>query len=125
MRNGERPRTDGRAVPLCQLMKDAVLTKAAFSLLDESQANSDALVAREEMAMDRVKQGGEANMANARTLMHDSIYHAGKTKIMDPIGRVFVKPVDRTQVNEASHDVNQAAAAAILRPRSCRVWVPT
>ena len=125
MRNGERPRTDGRTVPLRQLMKDAVLTKAAFSLLDESQANSDALVAREEMAMDRVKQGGEANMANARTLMHDSVYHAEKAKIMDPIGPVFVKPVYRTQVNEASQDVNRAASAAILRPRSCRVWVPT
>ena len=124
MRNGERPRTDGRAVPLRQLMKDAVLTKAAFSLLDESQANSDALISREEMVIGAVKKGGESNMANARTLMHDSVYHAGKTKIMDPIGRVFVKPVDRTQVNEASHDVNQAAAA-ILRPRSCRVWVPT
>ena len=64
-------------------------------------------------------------MANARTLMHDSVYHAEKANIMDPIGRVFVKPVDRTQVNEASHDVNRAAAAAIPRPRSCRVWVPT
>ena len=125
MRNGERPRTDGRAVPLRQLMKDAVFTEAEFSLLDESQANSDALISREEMAMDAVKKGGEANMANARTLMHDSVYHAEKANIMDPIGRVFVKPVDRTQVNEASQDVNRAAAAAILRPRSCRVWVPT
>ena len=55
-RNGERPRTDGRTMPLRQLMKDAVLTKAAFSLLDESQANSDALISREEMAMDAVKK---------------------------------------------------------------------
>ena len=45
-------------MPLRQLMKDAVFTEAEFSLLDESQANSDALVAREEMAMDKVKQGG-------------------------------------------------------------------
>ena len=63
-------------------------------------------------------------MANARTLMHDSVYHAVKAKIMDPIGRVFVKPAERTQVNEASQDVNRMAVA-ILMSRSCRVWVPT
>jgi len=97
MRNGEQPRADGRTVPLRQLMRDADFTEVEFALLDESQTNSDALVAREEMAMDAVKQGGEANMAKARTLMHDSVYHTEKAKIMDPIDRFFVILDDRTQ----------------------------
>ena len=97
MRNGKQPRADGRTVPLRQLMRDADFTEVEFALLDESQANSDALVAREEMAMDAVKQGGEANMAKARTLMHDSVYHTEKAKIMDPIDRFFVILDDRTQ----------------------------
>ena len=97
MRNGEQPRADGRTVPLRQLMRDADFTEVEFALLDESQANSDALVAREEMAMDAVKQGGEANMAKARTLTHDSVCHTEKAKIMDPIDRFFVILDDRTQ----------------------------
>ena len=109
IRNGEQQRPDGRTLPLRRLMQDAGFTAAEFSLLDESQRNSNALVAREEMAFDLVKQGGEVNMATARTLMHDPIYHSEKEKIMDPIDRFLTLLNNRTR-NEVLANKQQSAA---------------
>ena len=112
IRNGKQQRLDGRTLPLRRLMQDAGFTAAEFSLLDEPQRNSNALVAREEMAFDLVKQGGEVNMATARTLMHDPIYHSEKEKIMDPIDRFLTLLNNRTR-NEVLANKQQSAACCL------------
>ena len=61
------------------------------------------------MAFDLVKQGGEVNMATARTLMHDPIYHSEKEKIMDPIDRFLTLLNNRTR-NEVLANKQQSAA---------------
>ena len=98
VRNGEKPRSDGRTVPLRQLMREAGFTQQEFALLDESQNNSDGLVTTETIAMNAVKglyDDGNGNyvvrrepdLEMARRIMHDQVYHADKGRIMDPITR--------------------------------------
>ena len=78
-------------------MQDPGFTAAEFSLLYELQRNSNALVAPESIAFDRVKQGGEVNRTTTRTLMHD------------PIDRFLILLNNRTR-NEVLANKQQSAA---------------
>jgi methyl-accepting chemotaxis protein len=108
IRNGKRPRPDGRTVALRTLMQQQGFTQAEFAKLKESEDNSNALVTTETIAMNAVKglfadgQGGFTKQGDpdpelARRLMHDPQYHADKAAIMEPI-RQFEQMIDqRTQ----------------------------
>jgi len=96
VRNGTRPRPDGRAIPLRTLMERQGFTDAEFAKLKEAEDNSNALVETERIAMHAVKglfaddQGGFTRQAApdpemARRIMHDEKYHADKRAIMGPI----------------------------------------
>ncbi len=85
------PRPDGPAVPLADLMRREGFTQRELALLEESRANSDALVSIETEAMDAVAAGAAAG-AGAETpaaRMHGPAYHVEKVRIMRPIDRFF------------------------------------
>ena len=105
VRNGKRPRPDGRTVALRTLMQQQGFTAAEFAKLKEAEDNSNALVTTETIAMNAVKglfadgQGGftkrgEPDSELARRLMHDPQYHADKAAIMGPITR-FEQMIDQ------------------------------
>ena len=78
-------------------MKRAGFTEAEFGKLKEAQGNSDDLVKTETVAMGLVKTNNEAELAKARTMMHDKNYHQFKAKIMKPVDEFLVLLDGRTQ----------------------------
>jgi methyl-accepting chemotaxis protein len=105
--DGQKPRPDGATIALQELMKQAGFTDAEFAKLREAQANSDALVKTEVIAMNAVKglfddgKGnftvhGAPNHAMARDLMHNAAYHRYKAQIMKPVDEFFVLLDQRT-----------------------------
>ena len=98
--DGVKPRGDGKAFPLQQLMKEQGFTEVEFAKLKEAQGNSDGLVKIETIAMNAVKglfedgsgnytRKGEPNLQLAKQLMHSKNYHVEKAKIMKPIDEFF------------------------------------
>jgi len=117
VRNGVKPRPDGRTVPLRQLMEQQGFTAEEFAKLKEAEDNSNALVTTETIAMHAMK--GEFDDANggytrsgppdpemARRIMHDEKYHSDKELIMAPI-REFEQMLD--------HRTDAAVRAARIR----------
>ncbi len=113
-----KPRPDGRAIPLQQLMDGLGFTEEEFAKLQEAQTNSDNLVRMETVAMNAVKGlfddgfgqfsvKGEPNLEMARQLMHSREYHAEKARIMRPIDE-FLDKLDRRTSGEVQLLVQQA-----------------
>jgi len=99
--DGKKPRADGPTIALQELMKQAGFTDAEFAKLREAQANSDALVKTEVIAMNAVKglfDDGKGNFtvhaapnhAMARELMPNTAYHQYNAQIMKPVDELFV-----------------------------------
>ncbi|WPL15805.1 Frizzy aggregation protein FrzCD [Thiorhodovibrio winogradskyi] len=97
----QQPRPDDETIALRELMRQAGFTEAEFAKLAEAQANSDALVDTEMVAMNAMKghyrddsgdfsQRDQPDPALARRLMHDQDYHAFKARIMRPVDEFFV-----------------------------------
>ncbi len=115
VRNGEKPRPDGRTVALRTLMEEQGFTSAELSKLQEAEDNSNALVTTETIAMNAVKgrfadgrggytKEGEADFELARRIMHDEKYHADKAIIMNPIADFERMIDDRTEREVAVAD---------------------
>ncbi|MGI6656879.1 MAG: methyl-accepting chemotaxis protein [Desulfobulbus sp.] len=96
IRNGIKPRPDGRTIPLREIMKSLGFTAEEFDLLDEAGKRSDGLVATETKAMGLVDAQG-ASTAEARDLMFNQQYHAYVADIMAPVDQFFVKLDQRTE----------------------------
>jgi hypothetical protein len=105
VRNGIKPRPDGRTVSLRRLMQHQGFTAAEFAKLKQAEDNSNALVATETIAMHAMKgefddgvggftRKGEPDRELAQRIMHDEKYHDDKGSIMDPIGE-FEEMLDR------------------------------
>ena len=105
VRNGIKPRPDGRTVSLRQLMQHQGFSAAEFAKLKQAEDNSNALVATETIAMHAMKgefddgiggytRKGEPDSKLAQRIMHDEKYHDDKASIMDPIGE-FEEMLDR------------------------------
>jgi methyl-accepting chemotaxis protein len=118
IRNGKKPRADGPAIALQELMKQAQFTDAELTKLREAQANSDVLGKTEVIAMNAVKglfDDGKGNFtvraapnhAMARELMHNAAYHQYKAQIMKPVDEFFVLLDRRT--SKAVDDAHQTA----------------
>jgi methyl-accepting chemotaxis protein len=93
---GNIPCSDGPAVSLQDLMKQAGFSEAEFAKLNQSQQYSDNLVKTEVIAMNAVKGlftgdsgdfsvHGEPDWEMGRQLMFDEAYNQEKAKIMDPL----------------------------------------
>ena len=123
VRNGVKPRADGRTIALRKLMEMQGFTEAEFRKLKEAEDNSNALVRTETIAMNAIKgrfddgRGGFTRTADpdaemARRIMHDPKYHADKAIIMGPIAQF-----------EQMLDERTAAVAAVAESRSERVMM--
>lgn len=125
----DKPRPDGPAVSLLDLMKRAGFTEAEFDKLEEAQANSDALVRNETIAMNAVKglfadatggftKQGPPDRELALRLTHDSAYHSEKARIMEPVDAFFVLLDQRTATAVAdattAHERWQAIVVGII-----------
>jgi len=99
-----KPRPDGAAVSMHDLMKQAGFTDEEFALLDEANKRSDALVKIETEAMTLVESGAPDDKAKATSMLNSPEYHKSKAEIMKPVDGFFVKLENRTQgaVDEAN-----------------------
>ena len=105
--NDEKPRPDGKAAALQDLMEAEGFTADEFALLRESQANSDGLVSLETEAMNAVAATARVPDAEGDFLpaarMHGTEYHREKARIMAPIDRFFGLVEQRTAEDVQSH----------------------
>ncbi|PTL83503.1 chemotaxis protein [Vitiosangium sp. GDMCC 1.1324] len=108
VRNGEKPRHDGRSISLIQLMKELGFTREELDKLAEAERVSNDLVRTESIAMNAVKglfadESGnftvrrEPDPSMAVRIMHDGAYHTQKAIIMRPIDEFFSILDARTQ----------------------------
>jgi signal transduction histidine kinase len=102
-----KPRPDGPAIALRELMIREGFTDAEFAKLAAAQKYSDALVQTEKIAMNAVRglfDDGTGSFivkrapdrALAMTLMNDEAYHDNKARIMRPIDDFYVMFARRT-----------------------------
>lgn len=104
LRDDQRPRPPGLAVPLLELMRGAGFTKEEFAKLAEAKANSDTLTRTEFAAMKLIESTSpltEANRAGAMAILHDEAYHQAKVSVMRPISQ-FQRMADKRTL-EAVH----------------------
>ncbi|WP_246810704.1 methyl-accepting chemotaxis protein [Ensifer sp. ENS09] len=102
-----KPRPDGAAVSMQDLMKQAGFTKEEFALLDEAGKRSDALIKLETEAMELVDNAatlGPEAKGKATKMLNSPDYHRFKAEIMKPVDDFYVKLEHRTQaaVDEAN-----------------------
>ncbi|PIE58974.1 MAG: hypothetical protein CSA33_00360 [Desulfobulbus propionicus] len=108
VRDGNKPRPDGRAISLREIMKNLGFTAEEFSLLDEAVAKSNGLVVTEVKAMNAVKglfddgsghytKRGTPNMELARELMFNQQYHDYVSGIMSSLEQFFFQLDKRTK----------------------------
>lgn len=123
IRNGAKPRPDGRSIALRTLMERQGFTAAELAKLTEAEDNSNGLVTTETIAMNAMKgrfadgrggytRKGEPDPEMARRIMHDEQYHRDKDVIMGPIAE-FEEMLDRR--------TESVAAAATCSP----CWSPS
>jgi methyl-accepting chemotaxis protein len=99
-----KPRPDGAAVSMHDLMKQAGFTDEEFALLGQANERSDALVTIETEAMNLVDAGAPDAKEKATAMVNSPEYHKFKAEIMKPVDAFFVKLENRTQgaVDEAN-----------------------
>ncbi|KQU83875.1 hypothetical protein ASD00_33780 [Ensifer sp. Root31] len=89
-----KPRPDGVAISLNDLMKQAGFTDEEFALLDEAAKRSDALIKLETEAMDLVDHVATLGLTaqrKATQMLNSPDYHRYKAEIMKPVDTFFVK----------------------------------
>jgi len=106
-----KPRPDGPAVSLHDLMKQAGFTDAEFGLLDEAGRRSDALIKLETEAMTLVDNAatlGPQAREQATRMLNSPDYHKFKANVMQPVDTFFEKMEARTQdvIDEANGRAN-------------------
>ena len=102
-----KPRPDGPAVSLHDLMKQAGFTDEEFGLLDEAGKRSDALIKLETEAMTLVDNAatlGPQAREKATQMLNSPDYHKFKANVMQPVDTFFEKMEARTQsvIDEAN-----------------------
>jgi methyl-accepting chemotaxis protein len=102
-----KPRPDGPAVSLHDLMKQAGFTDEEFGLLDEAGKRSDALIKLETEAMTLVDNAatlGPQAREKATRMLNSPDYHKFKANVMQPVDTFFEKMEARTQsvIDEAN-----------------------
>ncbi|ARU56422.1 methyl-accepting chemotaxis protein [Oleiphilus messinensis] len=116
LNTGDKPKPDGKTVPLQKMMVELNFSEQEFGLLKEAQANSDGLVNLEVEAM---KSAAKGDLDTARTLMHGAKYHQEKAKIMKPIDSFFTSLEQRTLKNVT--DIQNAVSRSIFLLVLCLV----
>ncbi|MET0267743.1 MAG: EAL domain-containing protein [Duganella sp.] len=103
--SGRRPRGDGAARPLMELVREAGFSAEELRLLSLAKGESDRLTGIENKALAMRDFGGDdpQALAEARSMLFDASYHSAKAAIMLPIAQVTESVEQRTlQEVEAS-----------------------
>ena len=119
VRNGKKPRSDGRTAMLRTIMAELGVTEVEFAKLKEAEDNSNELVAAEEKAFNAIKgrfideNGGftvtrEPDHMLARELVFGDDYYAQKEKILGPIDEFIAMIEQRTQ-QEVEDDLTRSS----------------
>lgn len=91
VRNGVKPRSDGRTVPLRALLAEAGFKETELGLMDIAEKKSDELTKIEIQAMELVKNSNKKdqaeNMRKAIEQIYSSNYRQNVREIMEPIIR--------------------------------------
>jgi len=109
VRNGVKPRPDGRVIALQDSMRKLGFTTIEFDKLKEAEKNSNALVWTEKIAFHAVKgyfdngtglftNKDKPDTALARKIMFNKKYHDDKSTIMNPIEDFFKMVEHRTLI---------------------------
>jgi hypothetical protein len=96
-----RPRQNGRAISLLELMRHAGFTRKEFDLLAQAKANSDKLTHLEYAAMALVESTTpvtEDNRLKATEMLFGASYHQDKYAIMQPIDEFYQTKIGRAHV---------------------------
>ena len=101
--HGHAPRfTQGPAVSLLELMRQAGFTEQEFDLMAKAKANSDGLTHRELAAMALMDDQGPSSQASrvkALAMVFDAPYHEAKARVMRPIADFYTQVEVRTNRN--------------------------
>ncbi|NOU15990.1 MAG: PAS domain S-box protein [Bacteroidales bacterium] len=111
----QKPRPDGEAISLRELMIKTGFTNTELEMLTKAQKYSDSLVKTEEIAMNANKglyddgTGNftvrkEPNHDFAIRILYDDAYHKKKVQIMKPIDEVFAMISERTDRDVAKFE---------------------
>ncbi len=125
IRNGKKPRPDGRTISLKDSMKRLGFTKNEFDKLKTSEKNSNDLVWTETIAfnaMNGLFDDGTGNFTIkktpdiefARRIMFDEKYHADKLTIMKPIDEFFILLNKRTENDVLNNNKRSKLLLAII-----------
>ncbi|MDE2427806.1 MAG: EAL domain-containing protein [Burkholderiales bacterium] len=106
LHDDKRPSTEGKAIALLDLMRQAGFTEEEFAKLEQAKKNSDELTRIEFAAMHLIESpGGDASLTREKAIqmLHDARYHAAKFAIMQPISESYHLMEQRTakQVQQA------------------------
>jgi len=112
---GEKPRPDGEAISLHDLMVNAGFTQTEFDKLALAQRNSDGLVSTEKIAMNAVKglfDDGSGNFTvkkkpdreMAIRIMFGEAYYKTKAEIMKPIDDFYLMFEKRTDADISKYE---------------------
>jgi signal transduction histidine kinase len=97
--DNQRPRPDGSAVALLELMRQTGFSEAEFAKLAQAKANSDTLTNTEFAAMALIastKPATDVNRRKASLMLNDAAYHQAKANIMRPISEFYQMMDQRT-----------------------------
>ncbi|PIE39566.1 MAG: hypothetical protein CSA53_00870 [Gammaproteobacteria bacterium] len=111
----QKPRPDGEAVSMDQLMHEAGFVEHEFALIRQSIENSEALVELEVDAINTVKsianfEGGlhsdfvEKRWEQAVELVFSEEYHAYKADVMKPLDELMVSVEERSAADVLAHE---------------------
>lgn len=114
VRNGEKPRPNGRSISLVDSMKKLGFTDAELNNLKEANRHSNDLIHTEEVALNAMKgifadstgeftQTGAPDPVMARNILFDKTYHLHKDSIMAPIDEFFMLLDNRTKSEIAGY----------------------
>ncbi|MES2584059.1 MAG: response regulator [Pseudomonadota bacterium] len=111
--------SQGQAVSLLELMRQAGFTDQEFEKLAQAKTNSDGLTHRELAAMALMDTQGpeaQANRTKALAMVFDAPYHEAKARIMRPIGdfHTLVEERIRQEVQTAQQQAAYVRYALVV-----------
>lgn len=131
----------GKVVAQRKIMEELGFTKGEFDLLDQASANSQALIATEDQAMQSIKQGvivdgphkilaNESVRDFALRIVFDKSYHAEVAKIMKPVDQFFAAIESRTDTEIANWVAVQArwqwiTIGSVFLLAMCLIYIST
>jgi len=118
VRNGIKPRPDGRTITLRSLMAELGVTAAEFAKLKQAEDNSNHLVIAEERAFNAVKgrfidengaftRSAEPDRELARELVFGDAYYGQKDLILGPIDE-FIDMIEQRTMSEVQKDLERS-----------------